>query len=226
MKIAVLTLTRDRVDYTRHCVASLRKNAGCVFDHFVLDQGSTDGTTEWLDDEFCQDRLRAVQFEPENIGIARGMNALLDRLNACGVYDVIVKVDNDCEVVTPGTLHDVALLAWQRDAVLSPWIRGLRNPPSVSLHVSDETATVAQTNVIGGIFLAAPASFYDGWRCPTSVPVYDGDDDLMARARSRGMVIGYVEGYEANHYETTDGQHARYPDYFERKYAEGLPRDR
>ncbi len=32
--------------------------------------------------------------------------------------------------------------------------------------------------------------------------------------------VGYVDGYEANHYETTDGQHARYPEYFARREAE------
>ena len=44
MKFAVLTLTRDRLEYTQHCFETLRQNAGCDYDHYVLDQGSEDGT--------------------------------------------------------------------------------------------------------------------------------------------------------------------------------------
>jgi len=40
--------------------------------------------------------------------------------------------------------------------------------------------------------------------------------------------VGYLDGYEANHYETTEGQWARHPDYFlrrdEERAAAGLPR--
>jgi GT2 family glycosyltransferase len=194
-----------------------------VFDHLVLDQGSTDGTAEWLDDEFGAGRLRSAQFEPYNVGIAAGMNALLDVSKVCGAYDVIVKVDNDCELVTPGTLLEVALLAWRWDAVLSPHIAGLRRPPAAITKISDETATVSHMQAIGGIFAAFPAHFFNGWRCPTDVPVYDGDDDLMSRARSLGMIVGYVDGYHANHYRTTDGQHEDYAWYFERRVAEGGP---
>jgi GT2 family glycosyltransferase len=46
MNVAVLTLTRDRLPYTQHCFATLKENAGCDYDHIVLDQGSTDGTAE------------------------------------------------------------------------------------------------------------------------------------------------------------------------------------
>ena len=49
---AVLTLCRDRLAYTQHCFETLRDNAGCDFDHFVLDQGSMDGTDEWLEQQF------------------------------------------------------------------------------------------------------------------------------------------------------------------------------
>lgn len=226
MRVAVLSLTRDRIDYTRHCFETLRQNAGCEFDHFVLDQGSTDGTTEWLDEEFGAERLRSVQFEPTNIGVNRGMNALLDTVRLCGDYDVITKIDNDCEVLTPSTLRDVCALAVRWDAILSPRILGLRSPPPTIGRLEDETAAVDLTQLIGGIFMAVPAHVFtvEKYRHDESGPVWGHDDTrLCSWFRSTGGVTGYVVGYEANHYETTDGQHARYPEYFERRVAEGGP---
>ena len=41
--------------------------------------------------------------------------------------------------------------------------------------------------------------------------------------RAQGGRCGYVTRLTANHYETTSGQHARYPEYFARTLAEGKP---
>lgn len=206
LAVAVLTLTRDRVDYTRHCLTRLRDLAGCDFDHYLLDQGSTDETVDWLQDEYRPHTLVTLN---ENVGIARGMNLLLDLALRADDYDVIVKVDNDCELASHGAVRDCAIEAATRRVACSPVIRGLRSPVPLG--------------VIGGIFFAVPADFYHGWRCPEQVPLWAGDDDLTARARELAMPIGYLTQHEAWHYETTDGQHARYPDYFARKRFEGCP---
>jgi hypothetical protein len=49
------------------------------------------------------------------------------------------------------------------------------------------------------------------------------DSDLCRVWHERGFTVGYVRGYDANHYLTTDGQHADIPHYFERTLAEGKP---
>ena len=49
------------------------------------------------------------------------------------------------------------------------------------------------------------------------------DAHICREFRSGGGRCGYVKRLEANHYETTSGQHARYPEYFERTLAEGKP---
>src|SRR5512134_1510981 len=104
MRVAVLTLTRDRLEYMQHCFASLRHNAGCDYDHFVLDQGSTDGTQRWL----MNGVYAGLSLLHENIGISRGHNKLLDMIQVVGTYDVYVTFDNDCEVTMPGTLAAAA----------------------------------------------------------------------------------------------------------------------
>jgi GT2 family glycosyltransferase len=215
VKIAVLTLTRDRLEYTQHCFASLREFAGCDFDHYVLDQGSEDGTREWLR-ELDDLVLEVVE---ENIGICRGMNYLIARAFELNDYDVIVKFDNDCELREPNTLRDIAQLALDGGAILSPQIRGLRNTPKAirELRIGDET--ILDVPQIGGIFMAVPAWAYTEFQYDGTQMLYD-DVQICQWWRQQGGTCGYVQRLEAWHYETTDGQHERYPEYFDRKYAE------
>lgn len=222
MKIAVLTLTRERLEYTKHCFETLRANAGCGFDHYVLDQGSTDGTDEWLKMQWAFDSSFRCFYLDENVGIARGMNYLLDHL--AEDYDVVVKVDNDCELVQPNTLRDVCQLVVDGGAILSPRILGLRNPPQATRKLTIGRETIWDIPQIGGIFLAVPGWWYDDFRYDESAPPWGGDDVEICRVwREDGGTCGYVERLTAWHYETTDGQHDRYPDYFDARIAAGGP---
>ncbi len=215
LAIAVLSLTRDRLEYTRHCFASLHEHAAIEFDHYILDQASEDGTQGWLEeyDPF------ALVLSPENIGIDRGLNTLLDHANEMDDYDVIVKFDNDCELTQPNTLRDVATLALEGGCILSPRILGLRQPPRPFRELTIGDEVIEDVPQIGGIFMAVPAWAYDEFRYDETKMIYD-DVDICAWWRQRGGTCGYIKRLEAWHYETTDGQHERYPSYFERKLAE------
>lgn len=222
MNIAVISLTRDRLLYSQTCFASLRENAGCSFDHYVLDQGSTDGSREWLLEEFKTDRIAKLMLLPENIGINRGVNAVLDELD--GDYDVVVKIDNDCEITQPFTLADVAQLVDDGYAILSPRILGLNNPPQPFDEFEINGQRIQQLTHVGGIFLAAPGWIYNTFRHREDAALYGSDDgDVCVWFRRNGGRVGYVKAITANHYETTSGQHARYPEYFARTLAEGKP---
>lgn len=214
MNVAVLSLVRDRLDYTRHCFDLLATNAGCEYDHFILDNGSQDGTRKALA------AFPNVVLLKHNIGISRGMNVLLEIIDGEG-YDVVVKFDNDCELLTPFTLVSVARLAMEGNALLSPRILGLQNPPPVIGEFQIIDKKILEIPQIGGIFLAAPASVYDEFRFNPDNPKWGGDDvEICAWWRKQGGKCGYVQDFEANHYETTRGQQERYPDYFERKREE------
>lgn len=217
MRIAVLSMTRDRLDYSKHCFDRLQTYGGIEFDHYVLDQGSTDGTDEWLLHDY---RPEYLYLKDENIGIVRGMNFLLDKLE--GDYDVVVKVDNDCELTQSGTLKDVGELVHDGDVLLSPRILGLRRPPQPQGEFVYKGETILDIPQIGGIFLAVPARIYDHFRYNEHSPNED-DVQLCWWWRGRGGRCGYVKRLEAWHHETTDGQQARYPDYFSRRVAEGKP---
>lgn len=219
MKIAVTTLTRDRLAYTQHCFARLREFAGCDYDHYVLDNASEDGTVEWLR---AQDDLTVVEM-PENIGIAQGLNYLNDLAFDQDDYDVIVHFDNDCELTQPNTLRDLAQLAHEGGAILSPRILGLQNPPQPTREVQINGETILDIPQIGGICLTAPGWWFRflEYRYPDNLPLWGLDDAHICHAwREAGGTCGYVKRLEAWHYEGTNGQRDRYPDYFARKDAE------
>lgn len=221
MRVAVLSLTRDRLAFTQHCFRTLDQFAGCDYDHYVFDNASEDGTWEWIADQPGIWPSRST----ENIGVSRGINYLLDEVVPKG-YDVIVKFDNDCELTTPDTLKacaEVALEGW----IASPHIQGLNSPPSVEYETSVrpsrrlEGYRVGVPNIMGGIFMASPASLYQTYRHDEANPIWGMDDaKIVDHWRAYGGEVGYLLDYPANHYLTTEGQAQADPQYFARKLAE------
>lgn len=213
MRVAVLSLTRDRLAYTQHCFQTLHDLGGCDFDHYVWDNASQDGTQDWLRDTYDPDFLCLA---PENAGISKALNGLLDWTREQH-YDVIVKFDNDCEVVTEGALKDCAeFVARHPGWLISPRIEGLNNPVPTIKRATFGPVVVLEKQQIGGIFLAAHASVYETFRYDENNPSW-GMDDVQISGLHR---CGYLDAHVANHYETTAGQAARFPEYWERKTAE------
>lgn len=219
-KVAVLTLTRDRLEYTQTCFATLHEYAGCDFDHYVLDQGSDDGTQAWLNGEFTEDRVHTLILEPENIGRCRAMQRLVDL--CASDYDVIVTFDNDCQLTQPNTIRDLAALVEEGGCILSPRVLGLNNPPKPMRELVIGNETILDIPQIGGICMAIPAWVFNEFRYDQSQLMYD-DVHICGWFRQQGGTCGYVKRLECWHYETTDGQHERYPEYFERRVLEGGP---
>lgn len=213
----MLSLTRDRLPYTKHCFSLLKQKSGRQYDHYVLDQGSRDGTVEWL----LQGDYNVTASE-ENLGISKGLNTLLDRAPG---YDVYVKFDNDCEPVTDNILRDVAQVAHDTGQLVAPTINGLNNPMPTVRYDTWAGWTVKVTAMVGGIFMAIPAKlFTDGFRFDDQGPLWGQDDTMICKwHRDRDGDCGYLRGHQANHYLTTKGQHADIPDYFLRTLLEGKP---
>ena len=221
MKVAVLSLTRDRLPYTQHCFQTLRDNAGVPFDWFVLDQGSGDGTRAWLAEN--AEQYTGIVALDENVGCTRGWNHLLRVASPLGRYDTIVTVDNDCELLDPDTLVTVAGLAAEHETILAPRVLGLMYPPPTISQFQLGDHTVDETTILGNIFMAIPATVFwrDGFRWDERYAVWDGGESVTQWFRARGGRCGYVQGLSVNHYKTTLGQVADIPEYFERRVREG-----
>lgn len=217
MRVAVLSLTRDRLAYTKANFPLLRENAGCDFDHIILDQGSTDGTRRWLDENYPVDHL---YFSDRNLGICPALNLLLQEVVNPADYDVIVRFDNDCETVMPGTLAGVAgAVHAHDDVILAPKVLGLRNPPASPGVFFLGNQEVEETSILGGVFMAIPSRvFLDGFEFDENSPPWGGDEYVTAWMRERGGRCGYLRPWQVWH--RSDQHDADFPPYFSRKKQE------
>jgi hypothetical protein len=224
MRIAVYTLTRDRLEYTQRSFASLRKFAGVPFTHFVVDQASSDGTVEWLRDVY---KPAWSSYLPENVGIASGANIALDAIFSQGEWDLVVKMDNDCLVLSENILMQIAEIIdgvkpFQARYMLSPRVEGIEKQPRRSRDVMVERRRVGVTGLVGGLFHCLPGYIYRQFRYdPDTTPRGGGNDvRICVWFRSMGGECGYIEGLAVEHMDTTVGQIAKYGEYHERKQRE------
>lgn len=91
--IDILYITFDRLEYTRKTLPAMIKNAGMDFKLTIFDNGSTDGTVEYL--KFIEKKysnvISKIFFNSTNIGISMPTNIFWKNSTA----DYIGKVDND-----------------------------------------------------------------------------------------------------------------------------------
>lgn len=222
MRVALFTLTRDRIFYSQHCFSLLREKAGYDYDHFLIDNGSTDGTVDWLRDNI---RLwKDIVFNPRNLGLCTGNNQALQIIRDSGIrYDLICKFDNDAEVVSDNIVAEMVALYKQlkKPALLSPRVTGISKQPKRSYTVNDYSRPIGVTNHIGGLFAWCNADLYLKYTYPDNLPLARGDDSAFAYwVYQKKFIVGYVEDLVVNHFETSDGQNLRYPKYFLRKWEE------
>jgi GT2 family glycosyltransferase len=93
-KVGIFTMTRDRLDFTKRALPSMWSKAGAKYEHWVFDQGSMDGTLDWLNEAHESGNIHKIVELGENKGLHIGMNTAHETLLDAG-YSYIVKVDND-----------------------------------------------------------------------------------------------------------------------------------
>jgi hypothetical protein len=218
MKVAVYTLTMNRLLYTEQLLPKARQTAGHPLDWYVFDQGSTDGTADWLVSQ--RSNFKGLVLWPQNIGICAAHNALAQMLLAQSCYDLIMKVDNDCEMRTEGWLNAVVdvCLAFEEKGIpayaVSPRVTGIGTLVRRSREESVAGHRFGHTQIVGGISMCLPARTFAGFQLP-GIPGHTADDSHICRwTKERGGIIGYIEDVEAHHFETTIGQARRFPEYF------------
>lgn len=242
LRVALYTLTMDRLEYTKRMAASIDKLAGYPFDWFVIDQGSTDGTQEWLktlptpqyvapaageDRKNWRVELQYRLYE-QNMGLAKGWNNALAWIKDTSLkdnvpYDVLVKVDNDAEMLTDGWLKAmVEIFERNRKVVLSPYVEGLENTPggvlrqrasgdSPYLMINDRVLGLVPH--LGGIVYACPSELVADWKFDEEA-VGNKDTVLSGYAQRQGLALFYMEEFRVAHIDGTSGQRRKFPDYF------------
>lgn len=227
-KIAIFSLTYDRLDLTQECFGSLYRTAGYPFDHFIVDNGSSDSTPDYLQNLINPNGTVFVHLNPDNRGISIASNQALDSIKNESLdrpYDIIMKVDNDCYFKNENWLQVLVKIwnVWPTIA-LSLYVEGLKDNPGGAprveyMEIADEL--VGMTNHLGGICHFVDASAYKDFRWDEESFLHGVQDmEFSQYLQFNGYFMGYLENYYCEHRYGTEGQHKRYESYFERRKLE------
>lgn len=221
-RIGVFSITYDRLSYTKKAFSSLKKTAGIEYDHFVVDNGSTDGTQKWLMENFPEDRL--ILFN-ENRGISIASNRILDKMKD---YDIIVKFDNDCMCLSDGWLKKMVEI-WESNHLiaLSCYVQGLKDHPGGAERLGFglmKGELIGMTKHLGGICHFVWSKAYKGFRWPEGETLHGFQDlELSNYLLAHDYQMGYLENYFVNHGPVgTEEQKKDFPEYFERRKLEKI----
>jgi len=219
-KVAIFTLTMDRLDYTKRMWTSLDKSTRYSFDWYVVDNGSKDGTIKWLDAELGKGRYIANE---KNKGISKASNQALDAIMENN-YQIVVKVDNDCEFLTFGWLEAIVDL-WRRNHLLyiSPYPEGLVHNPGGAPRVGYSYIGPYFVEVayhLSGLCAAIDARAYKDFRWQDQFLHGNQDTEAsIAFTKARYMPC-YVPLHRVWHQRSTTGQQKDFPLYFKRRIEE------
>jgi len=239
IKVAVFSLTKDRLFYTKKCFKSLEKKAGYKYDHYVVDNGSTDGTEKWL-----KENNRYIKiYNKKNKGISIASNQALVRIiKGCNSklpfttveqdfeaykYDIVIKYDNDCLSLSNNWLKSVVELYKRNHMVaMSPYPEGLRDNPGGSPRLAYgkfNNHLIGVVSHIGGLCHIAPASIYKTFRWTEDSPLHGLQDLELSQWLTRnGYQQLYIEDLKVEHIEGTEVQHKRYKEYFNKREKEKI----
>lgn len=219
-RVAIYSITYDRLDYTKKSFKSLLETAGYAYDHYVVDNGSTDGTVDWLIKN-CD----KVQFNGRNVGISKASNQAIDMIKT-GEYDIIVKWDNDCIGLSKGWLAKMVDI-WKatRKIALSCYVQGLVDNPGGAPRLAYGTLRgelIGITKHLGGICHFVDAHAYDEFRWDETGFLHGVQDvEFSQYLQFHGFTQGYLENYFVSHGpKGTGDQKKEFPEYFERRTKE------
>ena len=96
---SMVILTYNQLDYTKKAVESIRRNTPEPHEIIFVDNGSSDGSVEWLRELSAEDQRYRLIANGRNLGFAMGCNQGMEAARG----DFILLLNNDV-IVTPGWL--------------------------------------------------------------------------------------------------------------------------
>lgn len=142
--VSMVILTFNQLDYTKQCLESIRRHTQLPYEIIFVDNASTDGTVEWLQQQVADSTIRTV-LNDRNLGFAAGCNQGMRA--ARGAY--ILLLNNDV-VVTPEWLSGMleCLRLTERGGIVGPMtnnISGIQKVPEIGYSSLDGLDAFAQS---------------------------------------------------------------------------------
>lgn len=199
-KILVVTITCDRLEQTKKYLGELKAKAGVEFEHIVVDNGSTDGTVEWLKDQGYN-----VVLNEYNEGIVQAWLNGVRIARLCGFKpDYVVKFDNDCEIATEGILAKIMQFYEQAGDyyIVSPQDMEIL-PDYLPQAVSDQKELggheVRITTHTGGMFTVIPIEAFDDMAKANGGKGIEKDINRGEFWRANGFDCVYLQDLKVHH---------------------------
>ena len=203
-QLYVAILTHNALEYTRRCLSSLARHTPRPNSVFVLDNGSSDGSPEWLS---TQDELK-LKLSPSNLGVPGGRNLLLYEIIRSSEDGLVVFMDNDVEVFEGWCEPFLKLFAERPEVGIAGPVghRIIVNKVARELLPSPES-TPEPVDVVSGFCLWARTDTLQavGLFDETLGPFWHEDDDYCIRALKLGFEVYAVPGAPLVHHAHKSG---------------------
>lgn len=162
-KFLVVTMTCGRIDVSQKYVPTLKEKAGHPYFHVIVDNGSTDGTADWFEENGYE-----VVRNSENVGVMQGwIDGYNYALETGFEPDYVIRMDDDCEVETDGILKKIKEFYEEcgDNFIVAPRNVTLTDPRYMPKKLSEQNR-IGKWNVRisshAGLFVCAPREAFDG----------------------------------------------------------------
>lgn len=210
--ISLVVVTWNRLEYTKQCLESIAVHTDVPYELIVVDNGSTDGSAEWLREYMAHYRTHGneAQFigNEENLGCAVAFNQGF----AAAKGDPIFRIDND--VILPSGWASTFMRHWDEHPEIGMMTTDLetdpRNHPELvgvfDCGVTFLRGPVWHSHGLGSWCMAHRRKMFEEcghYRTDFGLIVMN-DTDLERRAQIAGWELATLSGLRVGHLWTMD----------------------
>lgn len=201
-QVSVIILNYNGKQYLKDCLNSVFSQTYSDFEIILFDNGSSDGSTEYVRKEFTDNRLKIIE-SAENLGFAGGNN---EALRHC-VNDLIVLLNNDT-ITDKDWLQFLVSAVEEKNTVASSFV--ITQGVSEKYYETNGSVSYLMYNIMN-IFPDKEDEFYPNGcslifrRSEIGIPFdadyfYYGEDTYLGlKARFIGMKIRFVKESIVHH---------------------------
>ncbi|PLR82577.1 glycosyl transferase [Bacillus canaveralius] len=210
MKTSIIILTHNQIEYTQHCIKSIRNyTSNLDYEVIVIDNQSTDGTVDWLK----QQTDLIVHYNLENVGFPKGCNQGINMASG----ENILLLNNDV-IVTENWLDNLlaALYSDEKIGAVGPVTNSAAYYTSIpvtyttidEMHIFSKGFNVSNPNLweerlklIGFCLLFKRTALDEvGVLDERFTPGNFEDDDISIRLRKSGYTLLLCQDTFIHHY--------------------------
>lgn len=202
--ISVIIDTFNRLNFTQKCLEFLRRGTDIQYELIIVDNGSTDGTVEWLEKLQTNEWKNCTKFtlikEEVNLGSAKVINHAL----SIATGDFLVRINNDVILPCGWSSHLMKAFAHLPDAIFGANVFGYVERVAGNRRIDCKIKRTSfddgvifdegQPNVGGWFFAMSKATQQKiGLFMTPKGVLYGGTDyNYDRRAKALGLRIGYL----------------------------------